>query len=338
MSAFSEIELFQPVNLCDEQGRLNPAAVGWSRQPLHTCNVHGSWPRKKKWNYWCVTTPDFLFSVTLSNIDYMGLAFAYFLDFKSQRFIEQTVMTPFAGGFDMPETVGADVHFKHRQMAASFLNKPGEVLITTESPVFGGARLAANLQVSLPPHHETLNVVIPWSQQRFQFTSKQNSLPASGEITLGSETFPISDGFACLDFGRGIWPYQCFWNWASFATKTGEHTVGANLGAGWTDNTGLTENGLCLDGCLDKLDEDVTFEYDSSAFMKPWRLRSKSSRQVDLVFEPFFERVAKTDLAILRSEVHQMIGHFSGVITTKEGANLAVDHAVGWAEDHHARW
>ena len=338
MAAYSEIELQQPVRLCDERGRLNPAAVGWSRQPLHTCNVAGNWPRKKKWNYWCVTTPDFLFSVTLSNIDYMGLAFAYFLDFGSKRFIEQTVMAPFGSGFNMPETVGGDIHFKHSQMAAAFINQPEQVLIQVESPAFGGARLAANLQISRPPHHETLNVVIPWSEQRFQFTSKQNCLPASGEISIGGETYPIRDGFACLDFGRGIWPYQCFWNWASFSAKTDGHTAGVNLGAGWTDGTGLTENGLCVDGYLDKLSEDVEFAYDPANFMKPWRLRSKASRQVDLVFEPFFERIAKTDMVILRSEVHQMIGRFSGSIAMKDGSSLPIDRAVGWAEDHHARW
>jgi hypothetical protein len=285
-----------------------------------------------------VTTPDFLFSVTLSNIDYMGLAFAYFLDFSSKRFIEQTVMAPFGSGFAMPETVNADVNFKNSQMAASFINQPDQVLIQTESPAFGGTRLAAELQVTRPTGHETLNVAIPWSKRRFQFTSKQNCLPASGVLTIGSENFPIHDGFACLDFGRGIWPYQCFWNWASFATKTGGHTAGVNLGAGWTDGTGLTENGLCVDGCLDKLSEDVDFAYDPSAFMKPWRLRSKTSHQIDLVFEPFFERVAKTDMAILRSEVHQMIGRFSGTIATKDGTSLEIEHAVGWAEDHHARW
>ena len=338
MAAYSEIELHQPVSLCDERGQLNPAAVGWSRRPLHTCNLHGSWPRKKKWNYWCVTTPDFLFSVTLSNVDYMGMAFAYFLDFSSKRFIEQTVITPFGRGFAMPETVTSDVHFKHGQMAASFMNQPEQVLIHAESPAFGGARLSADLHVARPSIHETLNVVIPWSERRFQFTSKQNCLPASGEITLGGETYPVREGLACLDFGRGIWPYQCFWNWASFSTKTNGHTAGVNLGAGWTDGTGLTENGLCLDGRLDKLDEDVEFVYDPSAFMKPWRLRSKSSHMVDLVFEPFFERVAKTDVVILRSEVHQMIGRYSGTLITRDGASLEIDHVVGWAEDHDARW
>ncbi|HEY3367062.1 MAG TPA: DUF2804 family protein [Symbiobacteriaceae bacterium] len=70
----AERELTTPVLLCDDRGRLNPAAAGWSRRPLHTCNLKGRWPRKKRWNYWCITTDRHLFSATLSDIDYMGLA------------------------------------------------------------------------------------------------------------------------------------------------------------------------------------------------------------------------------------------------------------------------
>ena len=46
--------------------------------------------------------------------------------------------------------------------------------------------------------------------------------------------------------------------------------------------------------------------------MKPWVLKTKDIPAVNLTFTPVYERVAKTDLAILKSEVHQMIGHFNG--------------------------
>jgi hypothetical protein len=336
--AILENELNRPVALCAANGNLNPAAVGFSRRPLHTCNLSGHWPRKKRWNYWCVTTPDFLFSITLSNIDYMGLAFAYYLDFASKRFIEQTVMVPLGRGFDLPDTVTGDIRFDHPQMKAAFLNTPEGTTLQVESPAFGGSALSADLRVVRPTGHESVNVVIPWSQNRFQFTSKQNCLPVVGLLNIGKETRPVENAFACLDFGRGVWPYQSFWNWSSFSGPSGSSVVGVNLGAGWTDGTGLTENGLCLDGKLEKLSEDVEFSYDPKDFMKPWRLRTKSSAQVDLVFTPFYERIAKTDLGVLRSEVHQMIGRFSGTLTSRAGVRFAVENLAGWAEDHHARW
>jgi hypothetical protein len=60
--------------------------------------------------------------------------------------------------------------------------------------------------------------------------------------------------------------------------------------------------------------------------------------RLDLVFTPFFERVAKTDALILKSEVHQMLGRYKGRVVTDEGKTLEISDLVGWAEEHNARW
>ena len=80
-----EKELFEPVMLCSPDGSLNRESVGWSRQPLHTCNLSGRWPRKKKWNYWAITTEGYVFSIALANVDYIGLAFGYFVVWQILR-------------------------------------------------------------------------------------------------------------------------------------------------------------------------------------------------------------------------------------------------------------
>jgi len=89
---------------------------------------------------------------------------------------------------------------------------------------------------------------------------------------------------------------------------------------------------------LTKLSEDVTFDYDPEDFMSPWRLRTTATDRVDLEFTPFFERHAKTNALIIYSEVHQMIGRFSGTLRSENGEAIAIDGPIGWAEDHHARW
>jgi hypothetical protein len=60
--------------------------------------------------------------------------------------------------------------------------------------------------------------------------------------------------------------------------------------------------------------------------------------RLDLVFTPFFERVAKTDLKVLRSEVHQMFGRYNGSVVTDDGKIIEVSDLIGWAEEHNARW
>lgn len=332
-----EPELLDNVNLCTYNGLLNRDAVGWSRQPMHTCNLRGRFPRKKRWNYWCVTTKDFLFSATLSDIDYLGLAFVYFLDFKTGYFHEMTVTRLLARGCNLPDTADGTVEFRDSRLDLAFHRTPTGVKIRVHAPNFDGKELQADINIRHPENHETLNVVIPWSSRRFQFTSKQNTLPAAGTIQIGADKYHADGGYACLDLGRGIWPYSSFWNWAGASGECGGHTIGLNFGAGWTDGTGMTENGICIDGRLTKISEDVRFAYDSSNLMAPWTLKTESP-MVDVTFVPFFQRTAKTDVKVLRSEVHQMIGRFSGTVTDTRERQYQFSDIIGWAEEHFARW
>ena len=60
--------------------------------------------------------------------------------------------------------------------------------------------------------------------------------------------------------------------------------------------------------------------------------------RLDLEFTPFIERVAKTNLLVITSEVHQMFGRYRGTVITDEGEVIKMDGLIGWAEEHHARW
>ena len=335
---YNEPELTKAVDLCSPDGRLNREAVGWSRQPLHNCNLTGSPLRKKRWNYWAVATERCLFSATLTNLDYLGLAFVYLIDFETNFYHELTIPRPFGRGCFLGNYVGDDVFFEDEKMSVAFKTGSSDTEIRVDCPSFKGDVLSAALRVNYPPAHETLNVVIPWNDKRFQFTSKQNALPAEGTIKLGPEEYDMAGGFGCLDYGRGIWPFSCFWNWASAAGRAGEHTIGLNFGAGWTDGTGMNENGICLDGKLSKISEDVIFEYNERNFSYPWNIRTALSDRVNVTFEPFFKRAAKNKVLIIGSEMTQLFGRFSGTVKDDAGTAYTFANLLGWAEEHHARW
>ena len=343
-------ELTTPAELCGPEG-LNPAAVGWSRRPLHGCNLAtSSWLRTKRWNYWAMTTESHLFSVTVSDIGYAGLAFLYLADFDAGTVDEETVLVPLARGFDLPDTVDEDVRFERKGLSISMLHSNDSeghcVTHSVDMPDFKGRGLRADFVVRYPADHETLNVVVPWDERRFQFTAKHNTLPVVGSVRVGNTSasgeqeirFEGPQAFACLDYGRGVWPYRCTWNWGAGSGRHGDQTIGLNLGGKWTDGTGATENALCIDGTLTKIDEDLFWEYDTHDWIKPWKVHTADARAIDLEFTPTLERAAVTNAWIIRSEVHQMFGHWSGVV--RDGADRAVEieRLVGWAEDHRAAW
>lgn len=345
----AERELTTPVDLCLPDGRLNPAAVGWSRVPLHRGNLHGRWPRKKRWNYWAITTESHLFSATISHLDYAGLVFVYYADFASGQFMETTRLLPLGRGCQMADTVAADAIYDSRDLSVAMRHTGDGVTLAVRIADFQGRPLSAQFAITIPPQQESLSVVVPWDERTFQFTSKQNCLPATGIVTIGEGgvapqeiLFGGAQSFACLDFGRGIWPRHCRWNWGSASGRLQDSTgngrlVGLNLGGQWTDGTGSTENGVCVDGRLHKLSADLTWQYDKADFQQPWRISDPDGR-LDLTFTPFMERVAISNVWLVRSEVHQMFGRYRGRITTSEGEVVSIPDLVGWAEDHVALW
>lgn len=339
-SAYIEKEILEPVNLCMANGELNTDSIGWSRKTLFNCNLSGRWARKKKWNYWCTTSDECLFSVTISNLDYAGMVFIYFLDFKTKQFIEKTVITPFGKGCDMPDNVDETVVFKNKSMEIRLLNQKDGTHIIASCKDFDGNSMEADIKVVKPEGHETLNVVIPWNKKSFQFTSKQEALPTSGSLRIGERqySFQAEDTFSCLDFGRGKWPYSITWNWANASGIVNGRNLGLNLGAKWTDNTLMNENAIVFDGKLTKISEDLIFEYDVQNYMGPWKIRSSVTDSVNLEFTPFYERIAKSNMLIIKSEVHQMVGHFSGYVKTQDGELIKIDNLLGCAEDHYAKW
>lgn len=339
MDSPREREITTPVDLCDANGRLNADAVGWSRIPLHNCNLKGAWPRKKQWNYWAVMDRRFLFSATISNADYIGPVFCYFIDFEKKEMLEKTIPTPFGAGCKMPPRVEEDISYSHPKFSFSMLHRGSEIHMKVESPAFQGKKLSADVVISKPEGHETLSVVVPWSRRLFQFTSKHNTLPAAGTVTLDGvvRSFEPAHAFAVLDYGRGVWPYQTAWNWSAMSTRQGENVIGWNLGGQWTDGTGSTENGICLNGILHKISDDVLFDCDRRDYMKPWHIHTRRSSDVEIEFTPFFDRHTKTNMGVLKSECHQMFGHFKGEVKAGD-RTLEIDGPIGWAEEHFARW
>ena len=339
MRTYYEREIVTEVDLCDSHGRLNEDSVGWAREPIINCNLKGRWLRKKKWNYWCVMSETCLFSATISNIDYAGMVFVYFLDYKTMKFIEKTIMTPFGSGCAMPSGVHENVSFKNKQMDIQLIYDGGDTRLIVRSDDFGGEKLNADIRVHYPERYETLNVVIPWNKRTYQFTSKHEGMPASGMVKVGEKAYDLNEGaYGTLDFGRGIWPYKVSWNWANAGGEQKGRRIGLNLGGQWTDHTGMNENAVVVDGKLSKISCDMIFEYDKSNLMNPWKIRDAENKYVDLVVTPFYERIAKSDLGIIVSEVHQMIGRFNGRVRTSDGDYVNIENLLGTIEDHFGKW
>ena len=335
MTVTTEPELCEPVTLCTPDGRLDRDAVGWSRRPVHDCALPGSWGRRKRWDYWCVTAPGCVLSLTFADVDYLGLADVWFLDLADERTYARSAVQPLARHLVLPDRVGG---------GSMRVEQLGLHLAITEED--GGTRLTAahektqfhvDVFVARPDDHETMSVVIPWSDRRFQCTTKENTRPATGSVSWEDRTYDV-DGWGCLDFGRGKWPYRTLWNWGAASGRTGERTVGLQLGGKWTAGTGMTENALCVDGRLTKISEELTWRYDRTDWMRPWRINAPETSAVDLTFTPSYDKRSRLELGAASSAVHQCFGRYDGTVVPDDGAPITVSDLFGWAEEAQWRW
>jgi hypothetical protein len=327
-----ERELTEPVALCTPDGRLNPDAVGWSRTPVHDCTLPGSWGRRKRWDFWGVTGDGCAMNITFADVDYIGLADVWFRDFERDATFTKTAPAPPRAGMSLPTHVaGGDMHRSSMGLTVS---------ITEEA---GGTRLRASAQgfnvdvlAHRPAGHESMSVVIPWTERRFQYTNKDVARPVSGSVTWGDRTYEMT--WATLDFGRGKWPYRTHWNWGAGAGIVDGRTIGVQVGGKWTDGTGMTENALSVDGRITKISEDLVWTYDTSDWLKPWTIRTPSSDRVDLTFTPIYDKCSHLELGIASSKVDQCFGTYTGTIVPDDHGPLTIDGVFGWAEEATWRW
>jgi hypothetical protein len=343
-----QTRITQPGPLLNQNGELS--IKGWSSQPLLDSNLENvnfyslkflQPLRLKQWDYYGLTTQTHYYSFTISDIGYLGMVFAYVIDFENLKMHEETLALPLAKGVKLPRNSQDGIsEYRNENVRLVFSTTNDQRKISVAWKNFeDGKDLLAEFKLSHPAGHESMNLVIPIEKRRFYFNRKINCLPASGWVEYLGQRQELTPDTALgnLDWGRGVWAYDSFWVWASASGFTTEmDRIGLNLGYGFGDTSAATENAFILNGKIHKLGK-VEFQYDSKNFMNPWTMTSDDDR-LQLTFTPFLDRPAKTDVKLLYSEVHQMFGKYSGKLVTDEGNIIEIKDLIGFAEEHHARW
>ena len=336
-----------PAKLLDSEGNLTQA--GWAPYPVLDCNLEDCHfygltafqkMRIKIWDYYAITTADHFFSFTVSNIGYLGMIFAYVIDFKTGEYKEQTISTPFGSGVHLPRSANeGKTTYEKGDFHMIFEALPGKRTVSVNWPGFAGSNLKAEFSLAQPKDHESMTIVIPIRGKRIYYNHKLNCLPTSGWVDYAGEHFELTPATALgnLDWGRGVWEYASHWVWASASGFLADkRRIGLNLGYGFGDTSAASENCIILDGKVHKLGK-MAFTFDPTDYKKPWKMVSPDKR-LELTFTPFFERVAKSDVVVIKSEVHQMFGRYNGWAITDSGEKLEIKDLIGWAEEHYAKW
>lgn len=341
----TEREITEPVDLCDDRGGINAAAIGWSRHPLHRANLRGAHGRKKRWDYWALINRDLYVAITYADVDYLGITSVWVYEPSSGFEVKLDPPAPFARGFTHTEVSGVGtMSIRNGGVSMRFEEHDDATLIRVRADRTAHGPLDIDVAIDKPAGHESLNVVIPWSATRFQYTCKDNTRTVRGSIRVGERTWELGapgdePTWATLDVGRGIWRYNNRWNWASASGYGSDgRLVGLQFGGKWTEGTGYNENGLCIDGRLHKIHNELRWDYDWDDPMRPWRVTDPVGDLVDATLTPTYDRYSKVSVGVLSMEVHQMFGTWSGRAVSESGETVTFDGIVGFAEEARNRW
>jgi len=329
-----------PDDLLNAQGSLK--SPGWARRPLwryHREAVRASRLRLKEWDYYFVSDGHHGLAATVADNGYLGFVSTTWFDFDAPREVSLSVMLPFPlGRLGLPSSsLAGDVRFEHRDLSISVHREPGLRALSVRAPALQGRPLQADLVLTPNESDESMTIATPFPRapRAFYYNQKINNQPATGTVVWGEETHRYDDAWGVLDWGRGVWTYDNTWYWGSASGRVDGSPFGFNIGYGFGDTSAATENVLFWKGRVHKLDA-VQFHIPDD-YLKPWTFSSNNGR-FELTFRPVLDRASCTDLLVLKSDQHQVFGHFSGRVILDDGATLTLSEFFGFAEKVVNRW
>ena len=339
-----QTQITEPCDLLKENGTLtNP---GYATRPLwryDRSKIKAAWHRIKEWDYYAVLSQDLGYGITftVSDLSYIGLVAICWLDFKkgtSQQLDTLTILPRGRTNFPPSPEFGVTT-FQDKKFDVRIEVNEGKRVLQFETPGFidlnGEKGLKGEITLQQPPEMDSMVIATSWKENRraFYYNQKTNCMPAHGEVTIGSQTYPFSpdNSFGVLDWGRGNWTYKNQWYWGSASGLVDGHPVGWNLGYGFSDRSAASENMVFYKGKAHKLDE-VIFHFNTKNFMEPWKFTSNDNR-FEMTMTPVVDRDSAVNLGVIKSVQHQVFGTFTGDIILDDGSKLHIENMLGFAED-----
>ncbi len=315
--------------ICTNDGLLNAYSVGWSKIPFKDCTIKNRFFRKKIWNHYMWIGKDFVFVFAVVNLDYAAVVFTDFYDLNSKRKINKCVRHGLSKNIMMDDKINSYAHYKDKHRFINVLRVNNYLNVE-----FKWDEIDITSTINLG--YESINALIPWTYKYFHYTSKHTNLETKGELTVDNKKYNLDDSLVFIDYGRGVWQRKKEWYWltSGFIDEKGK-SIGLNLGAKYTDGTGVNENGIKIDDTVYKLDDDVEFNYDKEN--NKWIIKSVKSDEVDLEFIPIVYNNKVNNIIIFKSKSKQFVGYLNGVVMLK-GKEIKFNNTIGWCEDHFAKW
>ncbi|MBI3768497.1 MAG: DUF2804 domain-containing protein [Deltaproteobacteria bacterium] len=292
---------------------------------------------------------ELVFGCAITDLKYVGTAFAYCYEPATRRFAEWSFTQPLARATRFTQTpeTGTCVFAarKARITMTGDANPSRRRLVATvgaaragDAATAGGAlAIDAVFHEDAPPI-EPMRICTRAGATGWVYARKTAGQRLTGALTWEGRTFDLGAMpiHGHHDWSAGYMRRHTFWNWGCLAGALADgRVVGMNVSCG-VNETSFTENCFWLDGRLHKLDT-VAFAYDRRDLMRPWRVSSYDGR-LALEFHPEGRHAERINARIVASNFNQLFGRYRGSLTTGGGERVTIDDMLGYMESHYAKW
>ena len=334
--------------LLNDQGQLHEAGYAFALVKRYDrSKIKAKKSRIKEWDYYYVSHGDYGVAVTVADNGYMSLVSATVLELGDKASdITKSVMGLFPlGKLHLPadSRIGDVLYEDKKGNSFHFFHDGKRRHLICAMPDFGSKGQWFRCDITLEESDgKSMVIATPFKKKHhFYYNQKINNQIAGGYAKVGEKMYDFNkNSYGVLDWGRGVWTYRNTWYWCSVNASYQGQPIGWNLGYGFGDTKAASENMLFIGKNAYKLD-DVRMDIPMTAhgkddFMKPWKFRSNSG-DINLVFTPKYDRHYDGNFLVLRSNQHQVFGHFSGYFVI-EGKQIAVEDIPGFAEKVFNKW
>jgi len=280
-----------------------------------------------------LTGPDFVLGVALVNLKWVNNCFIYVYQPSTKQFKEYSYLLPLGMGMSVSnQPNGGTWQYKNRNTRVAIECKDGQRHLSLNI----GKELSADIAIDEQDNYHPLPVCCRAGYNGWVFTQKSTARDFNGTIEWNGHTIDTDNMLASVDWSCGYMRRETFWHWASLSCKAEDGTkIGFNLAAG-VNETSYTENGLWINDTLIKLDR-AEFLFDRQKRTETWQVKT-SDGHIDLRFEPEGERKEKINVGLLASNFTQLFGRFYGTVKDENGDLHTINGALGFCEDHYAKW
>ncbi len=341
----SQQHLMSAGPLLDAKGNLcEPGYATSLVKTYHRKAIKARKTRIKEWDYYYIGNDEYGVALTIADNSYMSLVSASFLDFVNKTYVTDSEMAFFTfGKLNLPSTSAeGDLVYSSKRIKMSFCFDGDKRILKCSFNKWGKQKQLFEVYAELTDEpRDSMVIATPFGRSKhFYYNQKINCIKAKCKFAMDGvgATF---DGYAVLDWGRGVWTYKNTWYWSSLNTVADGKKVGFNLGYGFGDTSAASENMIFVDGIAHKVDQVIfkipTDKNGKDDFLSEWKIVSNDGK-VNLTFQPILDRADCMSVVVLASNQHQVFGKFFGELVLDDGAKITLNGQVGFAEKVFNKW